>query len=143
MRALRLWLPVLLWTAFILLAANDSLSSSSTRGWFERTFGFPLGFWPHVILRKSGHVFEYAVLAVLAWRASRRLGVAVLVSLAVAIADETKQSFTLARTGSVWDVLLDTCAAFLAALAWRRVTGGTNGTDGTAKIRETDLPKDI
>jgi VanZ family protein len=113
---------VVLWAAIILLASNDSLSSTSTAGWFERTFGFPLGFWPHAIVRKCGHIFEYTVLAVLAYRASGRVGIAVLIAFVVAAADETKQAFTLARTGSPWDVLLDTCAAFLATLAWRRFT---------------------
>lgn len=119
MRFLKLWLPVAVWAAIILLASNDSLSSASTSGWFHRTFGFSLGYWPHAIIRKSGHLFEYAVLALLAFRASRKLGIAVLVAFLVAVADETKQSLmTVTRTGSPWDVLLDTCGAFLATIRW-------------------------
>ncbi len=128
MRILTRWLPVVLWAAIILMASNDALSSTSTAGLFQRTFGFSLGFWPHAIIRKCGHLFEYAVLALLAWRASGRLGVAVAVAFFVAVVDETKQSFTLARTGSVWDVLLDTSGAFLATVAWRRWSEGRTRT---------------
>lgn len=123
MRTFKLWLPVVVWAAIILLASNDSLSSTSTSGWFQRTFGFSLGYWPHAVVRKFGHLFEYALLAILAFRASRRLGVAVLVAFFVATLDETKQSLmTVTRTGSPWDVLLDTCGAFLGTLAWMRLT---------------------
>jgi hypothetical protein len=122
MRTLKLWLPVVVWAAIILLAANDSLSSGSTAGWFDRTFGFALPAWIHVIVRKSGHLFEYSLLAVLAYRASRKLGIAVTVAFVVACIDETKQSFTHWRTGSPWDVLLDSCGAFLATVAWMRLT---------------------
>lgn len=129
MRVLKLWLPVVIWAAIILLASNDSLSSSSTSGWFERTFGFAIGPWPHAIIRKCGHLFEYGLLAVLAYRASKRLGIAVVVAMIVAILDETKQSmFTHTRTGSPWDVLLDTCGAFLATLAWMRLTSNKTET---------------
>lgn len=121
MRALRLWLPVVLWSAIILAAADSSFSSTSTSGWFERTFGFELGIWPHAIVRKSAHLFEYAVLALLAWRASRRLGIAVLVAFVVAVLDETRQSLSPSRTGSLWDVILDTSGAFLAVVAWERI----------------------
>jgi hypothetical protein len=129
MRTLKLWLPVVAWAGIILLASNDSLSSSSTSGWFERTFGFGLGFWPHAIIRKFGHLFEYALLAVLAYRATQRLGAAVFVAFLVAVLDESKQSFlTTTRTGSPWDVLLDTCGAFLGTLGWMRLTSNKTET---------------
>jgi VanZ family protein len=120
MRTLKLWLPAILWAAVILAASNDSLSSHATAGWFERTFGSPMPFWPHVIVRKSGHFFEYSVLALLAWRANRHLGVVTVFACLVACLDETKQSFTHYRTGSLWDVLLDTCAAFLMTAAFSK-----------------------
>lgn len=120
MRILKLWLPVIAWAAIILMAANDTLSSTSTAGWFQRTFGFSLGYWPHAIIRKCAHLSEYAFLAFLATRASGRKRYGVLIAMLVAIADETKQSYTIARTGSVWDVVLDTCGAFFGSLAWER-----------------------
>jgi VanZ family protein len=128
MRVIKLWLPVVVWAAIILLAANDSLSSGSTAGWFDRTFGFPIPEWMHIIVRKSGHLFEYSLLALLAYRAGGKLGIAVTVAFLVACIDETKQSYTNWRTGSPWDVLLDTCGGFLATVAWMRLTRGRVST---------------
>jgi VanZ family protein len=67
-------------------------------------------------MRKSAHVFEYAMLALLtlralwlSWRESLLLTsvFAVGVVVAMAIADETRQGRSAMRTGSGWDVLLD------------------------------------
>jgi VanZ family protein len=77
-------------------------------------------------VRKSAHVVVYATLSALwfraqrgsrpGWRASWAL-FALLVSLLVASADEYHQSFDPSRTGTPWDVALDTFAAFLAQAA--------------------------
>lgn len=121
MRVLKLWLPVALWAGLILYASSDSLSSTSTEGWFERTFGFPLGFWPHVFVRKAGHIFEFGVLGILAFRASGTVGRAVAVAFLVAVADESRQALTVTRTGSPFDVIIDTAGAFLVTLLWQRL----------------------
>lgn len=77
-------------------------------------------------MRKSAHVIVYATLSALWFRAQRgpRSGwqpswalVALLVSVLVAISDEVHQSFVPARTGTAWDVVLDTFAAFLVQAA--------------------------
>jgi VanZ family protein len=116
MRFLKAWLPVIVWAALILFAANDALSNDTTAGWLERLFGSPppaLNF----LLRKTAHVVEYAILALLAWRAHRTFVIPLTVVLVVAIADETLQSQTALRTGNPFDVLLDLCAAMLALIA--------------------------
>jgi VanZ family protein len=113
LRFLSRWLPVVLWAALILSAANDEFSEANTRGWLDRI----LGDAPRVLnatIRKGGHIAGYAILGLLAWRARRSFRVALAVALAVAIADETLQSMTLTREGSIYDVLLDTCGALLA-----------------------------
>ena len=119
LRFLKAWGPVIVWAAIILSAANDDFSDANTRGWLSRTFGDvpPI---VNTILRKGGHVAGYAVLALLAWRAHRTLRVAMLVVLAVAITDETMQAMTATRGGTVWDVVLDSCAALLALLVFMR-----------------------
>ena len=78
----------------------------------------------HVLIRKLGHVFEYAVLAVLLWRAFRRgthwqanlsilfMIVSVACSL-FAITDEWHQSFVPSRTPSARDVLIDIGGALI------------------------------
>lgn len=117
---LRRWLPVILWTALILVASGDSFASGTSGGILRFIFGRDLPQGLHVLVRKMGHVFEYGVLALLAWRAQPEMWPALLVTVAVAITDETRQSFTLSRTGSPWDVLLDVCAAFLVLVIVRR-----------------------
>jgi len=75
---LKYWLPVVLWMALIFSASSDSMSSGRT----SRIIG-PLVRWfvPNITeaaldrmvfaVRKTAHVTEYAVLALLWWRAWR------------------------------------------------------------------------
>jgi VanZ family protein len=73
------------------------------------------------LIRKCGHVSEYAVLSVLLWNARRSGRVrrsfgqcarfAVLVSALYAATDEFHQSFEPSREASVIDVLIDTTGA--------------------------------
>src|ERR1051326_3496430 len=79
-------------------------------------------------IRKAGHVSEYAVLAVLLYRAfvhtvfqSRRaLSAGLVLSLCAAYAasDEFHQSFVPSRTTSLRDVMIDICGAPLAVLLY-------------------------
>ena len=129
----RYWLPPLLWMSVIWALSADVGSADHTAGlfvWIARAL------WPwatpsqlelaHGLLRKLGHLTEYAVLSVLwfrAFHAGRRLAAApsALVALAIsvgwAILDELHQSFIPSRTASSIDVLLDTTGATLALLA--------------------------
>jgi len=116
MRFARAWLPVILWSAVILMASTDSFSSNESRGWLASVFGPELADALNITVRKLGHVVAYGVLGVLAWRADRRLVVAICIALIVAVTDETRQSMTLLRTGSPWDVLLDVTAAWLGIM---------------------------
>lgn len=134
------WLPVVAWTVFIFVGSTDAFSSAHT----SRILG-PLLRWlfpglkePTIdlavlLIRKTAHLTEYAVLAVLWWRALRRpvrqdprpwawqpAVLAVLASALWAAADEFHQSFTATRTASLWDVLLDTAGAGIGLLLlWR------------------------
>jgi VanZ family protein len=122
MRLVRLWLPVILWAAVILSASNDSFSVHHSGGWLRRIFGREVPFTVHVAIRKSAHLLEYAILGALAWRADRRLAVALAVAALVAITDETRQSFTVSRTGSPWDVLLDISGGSVGVWVMRTVS---------------------
>ena len=92
----------------------------------------------HGLLRKTGHVVEYAVLALL-WRRGlttpgapagwrRPLALAAL----TAVLDEAHQATTLTREGSAADVLLDTGAAAAALTA--ATLGARRAADGLARI---------
>ena len=115
LRLLKAWLPVTLWAALILSFANDEFSDTNTQGWLDRILG-GVPELVNAILRKAGHIAGYAILGLLAWRARRSIVVAMCIAIAVATIDETMQSMTLAREGSPYDVLLDTCGALLALL---------------------------
>jgi VanZ family protein len=74
-------------------------------------------------LRKVGHFLEYAVLGALAFRAvfltlesalARIAALSMVVVIAVAVADETRQAFVIERTGSPLDVILDAAGALAA-----------------------------
>jgi len=124
----RYWLPVLAWMLLIFSASTDLLSSQRT----SRFIG-PFLRWliPDItdtavrqvqfVVRKAGHTFEYAVLAVLVWRALRKpqkndprpwswrvAATAVLFCFLYAMTDEFHQTFVQSRFASVWDVLIDT-----------------------------------
>jgi VanZ family protein len=119
MRFLRQWLPVILWAALILSASTDTFSSAQSSGWAVRFLGLELPEIVHIILRKSGHIFAYSVLAYLGWRAHHTTMVPLLIALAVSSTDEFLQSRTAMRTGTPWDVVLDTCAAAIVVLGVR------------------------
>ena len=75
----------------------------------------------HFAVRKAAHLLEYAVLALLAWRATRqglaRLPASALtlgLVFAVAIVDEARQSSLATRSGSPGDVALDVAGGCLA-----------------------------
>jgi VanZ family protein len=80
-----------------------------------------------VVIRKCAHVTEYAILALLLWRAVRSLpalsvkmslsfGAALLGCAVFAATDEFHQSFVKSRTPSVRDVLLDVAGAVVGLL---------------------------
>jgi VanZ family protein len=89
----------------------------------------------HGMVRKSAHVAEYAVLAVLwfvtfvhgqRWSASRAAWVALLIAIGWAFLDELHQATQPSRTASVVDVGYDAAGALLACMVarvgWRRAT---------------------
>ncbi len=125
------WLPVVLWAAVILSASNEAFSAERSGGWFRLLFGFDLPYVIHVAIRKAAHVFEYAILAALAWRAHRGYIVPISIALAVAATDETLQGLTSTRTGTPADVILDVCAAIIVvALCERAVPSPRSRGEG-------------
>jgi len=130
MRRTWLWLPVILWAAVILSASNDGFSASESAGWLERLFGHSMPHWLNVAIRKTGHVVVYGILAALAWRAERRVAIAMAVAALVAIADEYSQGLTATRTGSPWDVVLDLLGAAIAVAWLRRLSGAPGSQPG-------------
>lgn len=128
---LKYWLPVLAWMLVIYWGSTDFLSSTRTS-----RFLVPLLRWlypqispqalhqAHLIVRKAGHVTEYAILALLIWRTLSHLRPegapprprrdawhAWIFASLYAVTDEFHQSFARSRYGSAGDVLLDSLGA--------------------------------
>jgi len=98
----------------------------------------------HTIIRKGGHLTEYAILALLSLRAVTRsgahrqtpsrewsfraAGIALLVAGLYAATDEFHQSFIPSRTASIYDVMIDTSGAFVAlsvVFLWKKARSRT------------------
>jgi len=106
-RALSLWLPVVLWAAFIFaLSSIPSLSSG-------------LGSWD-LVLRKAAHATEYAILGALLLRALGRDALAFLAGVAYALSDELHQHFVPGRQAAPLDVAIDAIGVAAGIVLSRR-----------------------
>jgi VanZ family protein len=125
----------LLWLAVVLFMGNGHFGAVQTGAWLIPLLK-PLMPWAtprdvhalHMVLRKLGHLTEYAILArvwmhgvLLCRAASVRTAawVALLICIACAFVDEAHQSMLLTRTGSVADALLDCLGALLMLMLLR------------------------
>jgi hypothetical protein len=107
-RVLSAWLPVVAWAALIF-----TLSSVPD-------LGTGLGGWD-LLLRKLAHAAEYAVLAVLLWRALENAWAAFWLASAYAVTDEIHQAFVPGRHASPLDVAVDAAGAAVGLLLVLRV----------------------
>jgi VanZ family protein len=120
-----LWLlPPLCWTGLIMYLGGGQWSSDETSSFLGPMLRALLpGLSPeflgavHFLIRKTAHLSEYGVLAVLWRRATGGTWIALALAVLTASVDECRQLFTPGREGSVYDVLLDgTGAAATLAL---------------------------
>jgi VanZ family protein len=135
-RLIKDWLPILLWMGLIFCASSDQQSFLHSVKIVEPILRW---LWPGVSnaqvhlcvvgARKLAHLTEYAVLALLVWRALcrpgldgkrawrwRTAGVTSLLILLFAASDEFHQHFVPSRDASVRDVAIDTAGGILALL---------------------------
>lgn len=134
------WIPAGVWMCLIFVGSTDLLSAAHTSRFVE-----PLVRWlfPDIshasllliqmLVRKAGHAFEYAVLALLTWWAlapsgkdvsvwnwtRRRAWLAWGLAATYAFSDEFHQTFVRSREGRLRDVLIDATGAALALLTLR------------------------
>jgi len=146
-RRLVIWIPALLWTALVLGFSSGDFSAENTGSLLA-----PLLIWLfpwitpdqigaiHALIRKTAHVTEYGILSMLWFRTLTRgaglrepMGVwlALVISVATAIVDESHQATIPSRTGNAADVVLDSFGALAgllpAVLGWRWAVGATTG----------------
>ncbi len=159
---LKYWLPTLVWMMIIFSASGDTKSFQHS----SRIIA-PLLHWllPHLsehavdavvtALRKCAHLTEYAVLALLFWRALRKPvrhdarpwswrepAIAVLLVALYAASDEYHQRFVPSRDASVRDVLIDTTGAIAGMILlwglwkWRASRRNDSGGGTASPLRE-------
>ena len=144
-QALKAWIAAILWLIVIAIESTKYLSAHNTSRFLFPALHYLFGmtwqqFQPiHFYMRKGGHVFGYGLLSILLFRAWREtlpaLGnprwtyrwanIAVLGTAFVASLDEWHQSFLPSRTGTPYDVVLDTCAgigAQILVFLWIRMS---------------------
>jgi VanZ family protein len=92
------WLPTVLMMLIIFLVSARSSSELPDFGWAD------------ALIKKSGHMVGYALLALFSWRAQdlkkEKCWVAWLIAIVYAVTDEFHQSFVPGRHPSIWDVLI-------------------------------------
>lgn len=130
-RFLRYWLPVLVWMVLIFVGSTDLMSAEQTSRiiapllrWLKPNISVEAIAQVQFFVRKGAHLSEYAILALLLWRALRitvpqanmsiLAGIVLLASAVFAVSDEFHQSFVASRTASPVDVLIDICGALIA-----------------------------
>jgi VanZ family protein len=133
---LKAWIAAILWLILIAIESSALLSANNTSRILYPLLHYLFGMdWDrfeiwHFYIRKSGHVIGYATLSILlfrAWRATlpamsdvkwtpRWASIAILGTALVASLDEWHQSFIPTRTGTIRDVILDTCAGLAAQI---------------------------
>ena len=128
-RFLEYHFPVVLWLVVTFVFSTDAFSSNETSQFIvpALTYLFPalsteqIDFW-HLTIRKLGHITEYFILAVLAYRCLRheqgdgievKVRTITFVGLA-AMLDEWHQTFTAFRGPSIVDVGYDCFGAVWA-----------------------------
>ena len=134
LRFVRYWMPAIVWMAVIFLGSTDMLSAEHTSRflvpflrWIDPQISLAALNAIQLGIRKLGHLTEYAILAMLLWRALRGgvrwqmkmsllFLVAAVASAIFAASDEFHQSFVKSRTPSVGDVLLDVVGALFGLL---------------------------
>ena len=114
---LKYWLPVFFWG--LIIFSFSSLTTPSTSEIF----------WQDFVVKKTAHMVEYGIFALLLYRALRAYETdqtrAVILSILFAglygLTDEFHQSFTPGREPRVRDVAFDTIGASLSMLIiWKK-----------------------
>jgi VanZ family protein len=130
---IKTWLPVLAWTAFIFIGSTDLLSAAHTSRfigpflrWFVPDVSDATIGTVQLLVRKCGHITEYAILAALIYRALRQhllpaLAVTFVFAGSYAALDEFHQSFVASRSASFWDFLIDCAGAMIGLVIYRLV----------------------
>ena len=117
MRILKYWLPPILWGLIIFSFSSARVGSSNEI------------YWKDFVIKKTAHVVEYAILAVLLYRAmigsdvekKKAIILAILIASLYGFTDEFHQSFTPGREPRIRDVIIDTIGGTIGVLTFKKV----------------------
>jgi len=130
-RFFQYWLPVIAWMALIFILSDQPQLPCYPTGVID------------LLLKKLGHLTEYAVLAVLVQRALAQGGACstvpvlpCLLCIVYALSDEWHQLFVPGRNGNLWDVGVDTLGAVTGLALYARCRLWRPG-------RNQDLPEKL
>ena len=124
-RFLKAWLPTLFWAIIIFSFSSKTTPTTSAV------------YWQDFVVKKTAHLFVYAVLSILIYRSicqttpyprHIRLLLTVTLTILYAITDEFHQSFTFGREPTIRDVLID-------------IVGGAIGLSVFFKLNLPQLPQ--
>jgi VanZ family protein len=129
------WGLLLVWMCLIFVGSTDLMSAEHTSRflvpfllWLRPNISMQTVMFIQLLVRKAGHVTEYAILAALLWRVLRhyflvarmsfwRSATAALIAAMIfAATDEFHQSFFPSRTATVHDVMIDSVGAIVGLL---------------------------
>jgi VanZ family protein len=131
---LKYWLPPFIWLGVIFVGSTDVMSAEQTSRfvvpflrWLKPDISIETLVFIHFLIRKLGHLTEYAILAMLLWRGvyrgmNLRMKISVLFLLAwlaaaiFAATDEFHQSFVPSRTASPIDMMIDIRGAMIGLI---------------------------
>jgi VanZ family protein len=148
-RFVKYWLPLLLWLGVIFVGSTNLMSAEHTSRfivpflrWLKPDISPGTLASIHFIVRKSAHLGEYAVLALLLLRAAifitslkRSLatlyGSVWIACLVVATTDEFHQAFVASRGALATDILIDSGGAILGLLI-----GAIFGTTRSIRLKK-------
>jgi len=111
-KIVRFYLPIIIWGVLIYSISNTSVPQVST--------AYVVDFTAH----KFAHIVEYAILAILLYRALKEEEInkleaviyAIIITAFYGFTDEYHQSFTAGRTTRLRDVIFDTIGAGIGLL---------------------------
>jgi VanZ family protein len=129
------WVLLLAWMFLIFVGSTDLMSAQHTSRflvpfllWLHPNISLQTLMFIQLIVRKAGHVTEYAILAALLWRVLRhhlsfaRMSFwppalfAGVLAATFATTDEFHQSFYPSRTATAHDVIIDIMGAIIGLL---------------------------
>ena len=125
------------WAVLIFIGSGNVLSAAHTSillqfiKWLYPAASDELSSLIHLLVRKAGHLTEYAILATLAARAFRHSWhqalrrnwflLSLLLAIAYSLSDEFHQSFVPSRTASIYDCMIDSVGGLIGlGIVWWR-----------------------